>query len=44
MENAVMEVNHRGSLGSAGLRPCALLGQRWIYTSRRSSESSRNIP
>jgi hypothetical protein len=43
MENAVMEVNHRGSLGSAGLRPCALLGQRWIYTSRHFSRASRKI-
>jgi hypothetical protein len=44
MENAVMEVNHRGSLGSAGLRPCALPGQQWIYTSRHFSWASRKIP
>jgi hypothetical protein len=42
-ENAVMEVSHRGSLGSAGLRPWALPGQRWIYTSRHFSWASRKI-
>jgi hypothetical protein len=39
-----MEVSHRGSLGSAGLRPWALPGQRWIYTSRPFSWASRKIP
>jgi hypothetical protein len=38
-----MEVSHRGSLGSAGLRPWALPGQRWIHTSRRFSWASRKI-
>jgi hypothetical protein len=38
-----MEVSHRGSLGSAGLRPWALPGQRWIYTSRHFSWASRKI-